>query len=240
MAGGIEAGKGGLQDLQRVAVRDQQQIGIRIARFQLDNQRGDPRHNRIRALHGAKITVRIVLILLPDRVVGAVGTKLKFTEVSLAQADIRGHRENTIQQLLSNCGRFQCPPEIGTDNNRIKTWSVPYLKSAAKEVASYYPPNRGFLGQSEKTVLQPGTKVDRYGFDGGTFVAPQGTPAPMRALPPGSTQKPYNAFEVTKPITVDGGTTAPAFGQIGLGTQYELPGSVSSLLKSGVLKRVAQ
>lgn len=111
-------------------------------------------------------------------------------------------------------------------------------KNAGKELVPYYPPNRGFLGNSEKINLQPGAKVDRYGFDGGTFVAPVGTPAAMRALPPGTLQKPYSSFEVQKAITVDGGRTAPAFGQVGLGVQYELPSSVNSLLKSGTLKRI--
>jgi hypothetical protein len=48
------------------------------------------------------------------------------------------------------------------------------------------------------------------------------------------------ASRVVKPIVVDGGTSAPWFGQPGLGTQYELPGSVSNLLKSGYLERVSQ
>ena len=79
-------------------------------------------------------------------------------------------------------------PVKGLLTRGIKYFGQKVTKKIGKELAPYYPPNRGFLGQSEKTLLQPGTKVDRFGFDGGSFVAPQGTPAPMRALPPGSKQ----------------------------------------------------
>ena len=53
------------------------------------------------------------------------------------------------------------------------------------------------------------------------------TPYPMRALPPGSNQKPYTIYKVLKPIdNVAACKIMPWFGEIGLGTQYELPKSV--------------
>jgi hypothetical protein len=55
-----------------------------------------------------------------------------------------------------------------------------------------WPPNRGFLGEPERVTLMPGTRVDRYGFEGGTFVSPEGTPYEMRLLAPGTQSKPYN------------------------------------------------
>ncbi|MBX3433467.1 MAG: TNT domain-containing protein [Pirellulales bacterium] len=81
--------------------------------------------------------------------------------------------------------------------------------------------------------------VDRYGREGGSFVAPDGTPFGARALPPSSASAPYNRYRVVKPIEVDGGTTAPWFQQPGLGTQYELPSSVRDLLRSGHLERIS-
>jgi hypothetical protein len=51
----------------------------------------------------------------------------------------------------------------------------------------------------------------------------------MRALPPGATDRPYNVYEVVNPFEVRSGTVAPWFGQLGLGTQYELPDSVANL-----------
>ena len=51
----------------------------------------------------------------------------------------------------------------------------------------------------------------------------------MRALPPGSNGNPYTIYRVLEPIdNVAASKIMPWFGQIGLGTQYELPKSVKS------------
>jgi hypothetical protein len=108
--------------------------------------------------------------------------------------------------------------------------------AAGKEITTYYPPDRGFFDEPTSQVLDTGTRIDRYGGEGGTFVSPEGTPEPMRALPPGATTRPYNIYEVVNPIEVRAGTVAPWFGQLGLGTQYELPDSVGNLIENGYLK----
>ena len=108
----------------------------------------------------------------------------------------------------------------------------------SKAAVPEYPPNRGFIGNPSDQVLSPGTRIDRYGYDGGTFVSPAGTPAPMRSMKPGTESKPFSEFEVQKPLTVKGGKAAPYYGQPGMGTQYELPNSVGKLIDSGALKRV--
>jgi hypothetical protein len=107
-----------------------------------------------------------------------------------------------------------------------------------RRLTTYFPPNRGFAGMSIKQTLQPGTMIDRFGTDAGRFVSPTGTPIPMRSLPYGAAEGPYGAFRVVKPIEVQGGSTAPWFGQLGGGMQYELPQSIQSLLRSGYLERV--
>ena len=84
-----------------------------------------------------------------------------------------------------------------------------------------WPPNRGFDGNPTKVILEPGTLIDRYGYDGGTFVSPKGTSYTERALPIGTDQKPYTVFEVVKPIEVQAGKIAPWFGEKGGGIQYE-------------------
>ena len=86
--------------------------------------------------------------------------------------------------------------------------------------------------------LPIGARIDRYGYEGGTFLAPEGTPIPMRSLAPGTTSKPYNVYEVTRPLQVQSGPASPWFGQPGLGTQYELPMSVTDALANGSLRRV--
>ena len=89
------------------------------------------------------------------------------------------------------------------------------------------------LPQEVRSITLPvGTLVDRYGYSGGT-------PYPMRALPPGSNQKPYTIYKVLKPIdNVAASRIMPWFGEIGLGTQYELPKSIKSYIESGHLEEV--
>lgn len=65
------------------------------------------------------------------------------------------------------------------------------------------------------------------------------TPYPMRALPPGSNQKPYTIYKVLKPIdNIAACKIMPWFGAIGLGTQYELPKSIKSYIEAGYLEEV--
>jgi hypothetical protein len=46
------------------------------------------------------------------------------------------------------------------------------------------------------------------------------------------------AFEVVKPFEVEAGTVAPAFDQLGLGTQFGTPVPAETLLRRGVLREV--
>jgi hypothetical protein len=101
-----------------------------------------------------------------------------------------------------------------------------------------WPPNRGFDGNPTPVTLQPGTRIDRFGYDGGTFVSPHGTPYGKRSLPPGTNQKPYSVYEVIKPIDGMGGKIAPWFDEPGGGIQYELGKSIKELLDGGYIKKV--
>jgi hypothetical protein len=99
----------------------------------------------------------------------------------------------------------------------------------------YYPANNGFLGEVKTVTLQPGTLVDRYGPQTGLYVSPQGTPFTMRSLPQEAATSSYNIYEVLQPIKVETGTIAPAYGQVGFGTQNKLPTSIDNLINSGYL-----
>ncbi len=109
---------------------------------------------------------------------------------------------------------------------------------AGQRIQPFYPPNQGFLGNPVTETLQPGVRIDRFGFEGGTFTSPVGTPGPMRALPPGAAEKPYNIYEILKPLDVKAGPVAPWFNQPGLGTQYEMPSNIQQLIEQGYLKRI--
>lgn len=101
-----------------------------------------------------------------------------------------------------------------------------------------WPPNRGFDGEPVNTTLEPGTMVDRYGYDGGYFASPEGTSYTERALPVGTDKKPYTVFEIVKPVEVQSGKIAPWFGEKGGGIQYEFSNKISELLDQGKIRKV--
>jgi len=123
-----------------------------------------------------------------------------------------------------------------------------------------YPPADGYvLGYAGEPVvwqdtLDVGERIDRYGSEYGSFLAPQGIPYTMRSIPPSNlvgmppAECNYHLYEVVRPFAVDAGPIAPWFFQSGSGTQYQLaarliPGappsvSVLWLLDNGYLDRV--
>lgn len=96
-----------------------------------------------------------------------------------------------------------------------------------------WPPNGGVVSGTEKNVvLTEGYKFDRFGYNGGTYVAPEGIPYEMRSLAPGTETKPYKIFEVIKSLRAKGGITAPWFDQPGGGIQFELEDTIENLLEA--------
>jgi hypothetical protein len=105
-------------------------------------------------------------------------------------------------------------------------------------LTKYWPDNNGFVGGTAETFLYKGQKIDRYGGgDWSRFFSPQGTPDFARALPPGTSGQ-LRTFEVMKPFPVQSGQVAPAFGQIGGGTQMVTPVNLRTLLGKGILREV--
>ena len=126
-------------------------------------------------------------------------------------------------------------PSMGT------TSKTSYGKSSSNctELVPYYPANNGAVPGTEKKIyLMAGDKIDRFGGKKGKFFSPTGTPMEMRALPYDADLSQYRQFEVVKPFEVEASTIAPAFGNIGLGTQYRSSVSVDVLLKKGIIKQV--
>ena len=101
-----------------------------------------------------------------------------------------------------------------------------------------WPENNGFADIPMDEVLQPGARIDRYGSDYGSFTSPEGTPYEMRAVAPGTDQRPYSVFEVVEPINVKSGSIASWFDEPGGGIQYLLPDTVDELLDAGILRRI--
>ncbi|WHT19959.1 TNT domain-containing protein [Crossiella sp. CA-258035] len=122
-----------------------------------------------------------------------------------------------------------------------------------------YPPQDGFLLRPDGSPIKqehrllPGYELDRFGSEGGQFLAPLGAHYSQRALPPQSlyTFDPayrcnYHTYRVVKEFRVWQGLIAPWFEQRGRGVQVKLdrallPGdgylNVAWLLANGYLVR---
>ncbi|MDF9826406.1 hypothetical protein M2447_000487 [Ereboglobus sp. PH5-10] len=108
----------------------------------------------------------------------------------------------------------------------------------AAESKIVWPANRGFVaGEGGQATVLPGQTLNRFGGTGGRFLAPEGTPIPMWSLAPGTEIKPLNSYEVLKPFEAGAGRTAPAFGQLGGGLQFDLgKNTVQDLIDAGILR----
>ncbi|MEQ8174099.1 MAG: glycohydrolase toxin TNT-related protein [Syntrophomonadaceae bacterium] len=122
---------------------------------------------------------------------------------------------------------------LGVDVKYVKI-----TKWTDREGNIIWPANDGFEGEALKLILQPGTRIDRYGSEYGTFVCPEGVPYEMRSLAPGSETKPYNVYAVLKPVEVLSGEIAPWFDQPGGGVQYMFDKSIRELIEAGILIKV--
>lgn len=148
-------------------------------------------------------------------------------------------------------GDSRLGPEILPDRGAVALMVLGYHRlaglSPSQFLATYwnpvtsswiYPPDSGFLivhGQPDESpfVLMPGRQIDRFGSEYGAFLAPADTLYAERSLPPQSLDDfdpaytcNYHDYRVLKPFAVEAGPIAPAFGQPGRGTQYQLVGSL--------------
>ncbi len=129
---------------------------------------------------------------------------------------------------------FAMPFKVGVVG-RSATGAAGEVESTA--LTRFYPANNGFLGETRREFLMPNTIIDRYGSSQGRFFSPGGTPSGMRSLPPGSNPN-FSSYRVIKPFEVEAGTAAPAFGQTGLGTQFQAPRSASELIRRNIIEEI--
>ncbi|MDX3075302.1 TNT domain-containing protein [Streptomyces sp. NPDC088354] len=132
-----------------------------------------------------------------------------------------------------------------TANGFIATWWNPNTGGFI------FPPNDGYRSGvtpfSVSLTFTVGQRIDRFGGEGGRFLAPAGTPYFQRSLTPQSlntieSDYPFNyhVYKVLKPFTVQAGFIEPWFGQPGNGVQYVLPpgDSVGAHVVNGDLARL--
>lgn len=101
-----------------------------------------------------------------------------------------------------------------------------------------YPPDSGYVIGPDGNPIEfhltmvPGSEMDRFGSQYGSFLAPAGLPYAERSIPPQSLDSNpaetcnYHDYKVLKSFAVDAGPIAPWFAQPGGGLQYQLDGSL--------------
>jgi RHS repeat-associated protein len=148
-------------------------------------------------------------------------------------------------QVLTTEELVETSMAAGSLMTRAPLGRSPAVHSTASAPSALIPrtfdrlaPNGGYLGNFRtKVVLEAGATIDRYGFRGGRYTSPAGTPFSGRGLPPEYAQLPYERYRVLKPLAADAGVADFSFGGGG-GIQYELGASVQSLLDDGFLEVV--
>lgn len=150
-------------------------------------------------------------------------------------------------------------PEAGPVGDQLHGYRRTGGLPASKFLATYYnpnanngkggwnyPPDNGYaIGPDGQPIefhltMLPGSDMDRYGSQYGSFLAPAGLSYAERSIPPqnldGNPAQScnYHDYQVLKPFTVDAGPIAPWFAQPGGGLQYQLdaalvPGAPATL-----------
>lgn len=176
-----------------------------------------------------------------------------------SEADHRGDKRLGPRKLpvLGDVG-FQLLGYRRTGSLTEQRFLSTYYDSVA---ASWrYPPKNGYVLRPDGTPVQyvttltPGKRIDRYGSEYGSFLAPKGSPYASRAIPPQSLDSSpaascnYHVYQVKKSFAVHSGPIAAWFAQPGGGLQYQVdsallpgaPGSVNVgwLITNGFLERL--
>ena len=106
-------------------------------------------------------------------------------------------------------------------------------------VIPLYPSKPAVSGSTIPYVrLRPGTIIDRYGDNEGTWASPVGIPYGARSIPEGKT--PYSQYKVLKEIEVEQSLANPGYqkGQYGYGIQYKFKKKISEYIDEGYLKQI--
>jgi len=101
-----------------------------------------------------------------------------------------------------------------------------------------WPPNDGCAGATVNETLPPGTLIDRFGSEGGTFFSPRGESFASRAVPYVCKQMDYRVYRVEKPLRVQACKAAPWFGEPGGARQVQSADPAYKLVASGTIEAV--
>ncbi|MFD5556434.1 TNT domain-containing protein [Streptomyces sp. NPDC059816] len=147
-------------------------------------------------------------------------------DARLGPEHLPAKRDKPVGPLLKG---WQRTGQLNSEDFLKKYWEGPADTGGWK-----YPPNDGFAevnGQLDKepAKLRKGQRLDRFGSEYGSYLAPAGDAYAKRALPPQSLNTrdaavpcDYRVYKVAKPFWVWKGGIAPWFEQPGGGKQIKL------------------
>ncbi len=98
-----------------------------------------------------------------------------------------------------------------------------------------WPPNEGCAGPEQHETLAPGTGIDRYGSENGSYFSSPGTSYAARSLPYNAARIGYTVYVVLKPLQVDACRIAPWFDEPGGGMQFKTSETAAQLRAEQVI-----
>jgi Tuberculosis necrotizing toxin len=108
----------------------------------------------------------------------------------------------------------------------------------------WYPPGYAVPGTEVQTLLQAGTRLDRFGgtSSSSSFLSPIETTIEQRALPAKSNLTIRDEYIVLKEFTVEQSNVMPWFDKVGMGVQFNtkigMQLTIDELVRDGFLKKV--
>jgi hypothetical protein len=116
----------------------------------------------------------------------------------------------------------------------VPTW----IQWASEKANVKWPPNDGCAAAPVAKVLAPGTLIDRFGSEGGTFFSPRGESFDARAVPYVCKAMDYRVYKVLKPIPVKSCKAAAWFNEPGGAEQEQTADPAYKLVAAGSIVAV--
>jgi Tuberculosis necrotizing toxin len=132
--------------------------------------------------------------------------------------------------LPQHCWRASCwhPARRCRNQDIVPQW-----------VTLAWPKDDGCKAAAVSQTLVPGTLIDRFGDESGSYFSPKGESFGKRALPYVCSQTAYTVYRVIRPLHVSSCEAVAWFGEPGGATQYKTDEPVSRLRKEGEIQTVA-
>ena len=139
-----------------------------------------------------------------------------------------------LMMSLASCAQPQGSVSTAALPDGVRPDLNPHLWLTAQGQI-HWPPNDGFSATPVPEILPPGTLVDRFGSDYGSFFSPAGAAYGKRALPYVCRHQAYTIYRVAAPLPVWVGRAAPWFDQQGGATQFETDATAARMIRESVL-----